>query len=287
MVPQRRWGQNFLVDSAVFDRITALATVLPATDVLEIGPGPGGLTVALLTKGVRVLGLEVDPRAKILLQPLESLYPGKFFLVMEDALRASWGGLQDQWSLSRPLRIVGNLPYYITGPLLAKLTDDPVIWDRAVVMVQQEVAERLLAPPGDRNTSALGVMLRYVADVRPGLNVGPDAFYPTPEVSSAVVQLIRRDPPEVPLSALRWAVGAGFRHRRKMLRQALAMAPGSPWGRQEWNRRLAEAGLDASKRAEALTWEEWIVLAGLIPGVMRERGDGGDFRESDQGPHDI
>lgn len=271
LTADKRLGQNFLIDPRVFEQM--VQWIGGDHDVIEIGPGPGGLTIGLLEHGARVTAIEIDRRMEPLLASLQQAFDGRLGVVWADAVQSSWGDLQDVQRLSRPVRIVGNLPYYVTSPLLAKLWEDTVEWDRAAVMVQKEVAERIAAPPGVRTTSALSVMLRYCARVQ-GVQVVPkEAFLPSPEVASAVVQLQWVAPPPVSLTRLRWAVQAGFRHRRKMLRQALSREPGSPWNSDMWSHKMLEKGIDPTKRAEALAWDEWVQLAQLVPEVNPKRGE--------------
>lgn len=237
----------------------------PPGDVLEIGPGPGGLTLTLLEAGYRVWAIELDTRwATYLKQNWEPKFPQQLTVVEGDALLLDWALVLSDANESREVQIAGNLPYYITAPLLAKLMEDHFHWQSAVVMVQKEVANRLVTAPGQRNANALGVMLRYNMDIELGFGVGREHFHPIPEVDSAVVKLDRRAPLPVERNAFSWVVHAGFGHRRKMLRQALAQASGSPFSAREWETRMLEAGLSPTARAEAITIEEWIRLARLL-----------------------
>ncbi|SMC03241.1 16S rRNA (adenine(1518)-N(6)/adenine(1519)-N(6))-dimethyltransferase RsmA [Sulfobacillus thermosulfidooxidans] len=260
--PEKRLGQNFLIAPEAFDLIADAILKTRPDWVLEIGPGPGGLTRALLERGLTVVAIEVDPTwVNWLSQTLCSVYPKTLTVLEQDALSISWQSLADErggsWS------ICGNLPYYITSPLLAKLFEDASSWQQAVFMVQKEVAVRLLAEPGQRETSALSVLLRYVADIRGLGEVSRQQFYPPPEVDSFVIQLTRIPSPAIPFESLQRVVRAAFLHRRKMIRQSLAKAPGSSWNSQQWARILTEGGIDPAKRAEALSWSEWIQLARL------------------------
>ena len=231
-------------------------------DVLEIGPGPGGLTLTLLEAGYRVWSIELDTRwARFLQETWAPQFAQHLTVIEGDALLLDWGSILGHL---RRVDIVGNLPYYITAPLLAKLMDTTLVWHRAVVMVQQEVAHRLVTEPGHRLANALGVMLRYNMDIHGGFGVTREHFHPIPEIDSAVVKLTRRDPLPVDREAFSWVVHAGFGHRRKMLRQALSQASGSPYSAREWEARMMTAGLRPTARAEALTIEEWVELARLL-----------------------
>lgn len=231
-------------------------------DVLEIGPGPGGLTLTLLEAGYRVWAIELDPNwAKFLQAYWVPHFPQQFTVIAGDALLLDWENIVGE---SDRVDIVGNLPYYITAPLLAKLMDTRLQWHQAVVMVQQEVAQRLVTEPGHRLANALGVMLRYNMDIHRGFEVNREHFHPIPEIDSAVVKLTRRDPLAVDRAAFSWVVHAGFGHRRKMLRQALSQAAGSPFSAREWESEMVARGLRPTARAEALTIEEWVELARLF-----------------------
>lgn len=263
--PQRRLGQHFLTDRAVFDVIADEVAAGTEGDVLEIGPGPGGLTLSLLERGMRVTAIEIDAVMGRLLAELQPQFPGRLDVVEGDAVALSWGRVADSAKMAEPVVVTGNLPYYVTAPLLAKLWEDTLNWDKAVVMVQREVAERLAALPGTRETTALSVMVRYVADVRRICDVSAAVFLPVPEVESSVIELKRVESPRVALPRFRWAVRAGFGHRRKMLRQALSREARSPYDAAGWSERLARVGIDPTRRAETLTFEEWIRLAEIVP----------------------
>ncbi|MCY0863327.1 MAG: 16S rRNA (adenine(1518)-N(6)/adenine(1519)-N(6))-dimethyltransferase RsmA [Sulfobacillus sp.] len=260
--PSHRWGQNFLVAAEVFADIATHVVRQPDEAVLEIGPGPGGLTVTLLEAGARVTAVDIDSRAAQLLRPLEHRWPDRFHLLIGDALHMAWDQMMAPLG-SAPVTVTGNLPYYITSPFLGRLLEDFVgHWSRGIFMVQRDVAVRLVEPPGHRNSSVLGVLLRYQADVTWVLpEVSPNAFYPSPEIVSSVIQLERRDPLPVDWQAFRWVVRAGFQHRRKTLRQALARGPDSPGDANYWANQLTEIGIDPARRAESLTLEEWVRLA--------------------------
>lgn len=263
LLPKRQLGQHFLTDRHTLEAIAALTSGdVRSSDVLEIGSGPGGLTLSLLEQGRRVVAVEQDPAWKTVLESElgASFGEDRLTVVLGDALTLNWGTLQSELGLSAPLTIVGNLPYYITGPLLAKLWEDPVLWDLAVFMVQKEVADRLASPPGSRSCGVLGVLMRYVGEPVKRFEVSRRQFYPVPDVDSAVVEIVRRPRPSAQWKPFHWIVTAGFAHRRKMLRAALAAASPS-WGKDDWSRYLQEWNIDPTRRAETLTLEEWVRLA--------------------------
>ncbi len=266
--PYKPLGQHFLMSPEILNHIVELLPA-PRVEVLEIGPGPGGLTLALLEKGFKVLAIEVDRRwTKHLEDQLVCQFPDRLTVVEGDALAMDWASLEG-CDPPAPWDVVGNLPYYITAPLLAKLAQTRLSWRTAVVMVQKEVADRLSTMPGARQTNALGVILRYNATVETVFQVDKTNFYPVPEVDSAVVRLVRKDPLPVSYEAFHWVVHAGFGHRRKMLRQALAQSLRSPFSAQQWASLLRGVGLDPTARAENLTIEEWVVLAQVFLGHTR------------------
>ncbi|MEZ5063292.1 MAG: 16S rRNA (adenine(1518)-N(6)/adenine(1519)-N(6))-dimethyltransferase RsmA [bacterium] len=211
--PRKRFGQNFLHDPAVCARIAAAVAPAAGESVLEIGPGLGAITRPLLALGARVTAVEVDPRIADYLEEDLRDEPG-FRLVRGDIREVA------DSALSEARVLVGNLPYSITGPLLALLIEQAPRIDRAVVMIQREVATRLLAGAGGREIGAPSVLLRLLYDVSRVLEVGRGAFVPPPEVKSVVLRLVRREGALLD-PALRDLVNRAYAHRRKMLRKTL------------------------------------------------------------------
>lgn len=260
--------------------IQGLAFESPSRKILEIGPGAGGLTLTLLEQGAEVLAVELDRRVNPLMDVLKARFPGQLEVIYGDALEVSWAALIKDRGWEQ-VTLVGNLPYYITAPLLGRLVDEPFLWQRAVVMVQREVAGRLLAEPGERVSSTLGVLLRYVADFKPGIDkVAPDSFYPSPDVFSSVIQLIPHQVLPVDWESFRWVVRAGFQHRRKTMRQSLSRGTGSPFSRDEWGHLLESVEISPRARAESLTLNQWIRLTEEMD--RRKRGGCLDVRKPDQ-----
>jgi len=255
----RERGQHLLVDRDVLERIVDAAGVGPETEVLEVGPGAGVLTAELSKRAGRVVAVEVDRR---LLAVLEEAVPtSNVEIVPGDALAldlpALFGG--------RPYRLVANLPYGIATPLLRRLLYAPPGQrpEALVVMLQREVARRLAAPPG--SMSRLSVETQLVADVELLFEVGPGAFLPPPEVSSAVVRLRPlegfRVPPLPTERRFFQTVEAGFGQRRKQLHNALGQLG---VGTERIAAALAESGIDGARRAETLTLDEWSRLSGAL-----------------------
>jgi 16S rRNA (adenine1518-N6/adenine1519-N6)-dimethyltransferase len=259
-------SQNFLADPDVLQGILDLAEVVPGTRVLEIGPGLGILTGGLLDGGAEVTAVELDAGLVRYLHErfAEPLATGRLRLVEGDALDLSLPEV-----VPSPYRVVANLPYHITSPILHRLLGDPPSPERLVLMVQSEVAERIAAPPG--RMSYLSVFVQYHATVRIALRVPPEAFEPAPKVASAVIVLEPhagralspdRDP------ALWGLVQAGFRERRKMLRNVLARqlrsgpdrASGPLVGGARVDAALEGAGIAGDRRPQTLAVADWIRL---------------------------
>lgn len=265
LAPLKRLGQHFLISRAVLGEILDAIGATPSA-VLEIGPGPGVLTQQLVRTGHRVLAIEVDRGWVSHLRALPEAASGALYILESDALKLDWTRVVTEYFGSEVVTVTGNLPYYITGPLVARLWDAAGLpWGRAVFMVQRETAERLAAEPGHSSLAGIpSVMLRSVARIVHTFDVPRTAFYPSPQVDSAVVVLERMtgsDP--VAGRALSQVVRAGFGQRRKTLRQALTALGGRG---SEWATRLADLGIDPGRRAESLTMEEWRRLASYWDG---------------------
>jgi 16S rRNA (adenine1518-N6/adenine1519-N6)-dimethyltransferase len=254
-------GQNFLLDLNLTARIARVAGDLSACDVLEIGPGPGGLTRALLAEGARrVLAVEKDARCLPALAEIAAAWPGRLEVVNADAL-----DVDVMARLARPVRIVSNLPYNVGTELLVRwLTppDWPPFWDSLTLMFQREVAERIVAQPGSKAYGRLALLAQWRCDARIALRLPPEAFTPAPKVSSAVVHLTARPAPRYPADAavLSRVVAAAFNQRRKMLRASLrGVAP-------DIEDRLIAAGIRPTDRAEDIPLEAFCALARLVKG---------------------
>ncbi len=261
LAPSQRWGQNFLIDRQIFEAMVNLLNGDEGlADVLEIGPGVGGLTLTLLEHGARVVSIEIDRRVKPALDYLAQRFPERLTTLYQDALSVSWSDILRPMGWEH-VNVAGNLPYYATSPLLGRLLEWEFPWHRAVFMVQREVAERLVTDPGQRNTSALSVLLRYKMEVREGIPlIPPERFAPRPEVQSAVIQLIRRPDLAVDWHAYRRVVRAGFQHRRKTLRKCLATV----WSDIAWEDVLPALNIASRARAEELVLEQWTRLAAAL-----------------------
>jgi 16S rRNA (adenine1518-N6/adenine1519-N6)-dimethyltransferase len=253
---RRALGQNFLLDLNLTARIARAAGPLEGVTVLEIGPGPGGLTRALLALGAgRVIAIERDQRAIAALQEIARRYPDRLSVIEGDALAI---GIAPEIG-QRPARVVANLPYNIaTALLIAWLTLEPwpPWYDQLTLMFQREVAERIVASPGSKSYGRLSVLAGWRSHARILFDVAPRAFVPPPKVTSSLVQLVPRAAPlACRRDALERVTAAAFGQRRKMLRQSLRSLGGDPAPL------LAAAGLDPTARAEEISVEGFVALA--------------------------
>ncbi|MGD9510855.1 MAG: 16S rRNA (adenine(1518)-N(6)/adenine(1519)-N(6))-dimethyltransferase RsmA [Geminicoccaceae bacterium] len=250
----RRLGQHFLFDPSILRRIVAAAGDLAGRTVVEVGPGPGGLTRALLAAGpARLVAIERDPRFVAQLRALETEAGGRLTIVAADALTVDPGA----WADGGPVRIVANLPYNVATPLLFGWLDRLDAIGPMVLMFQKEVALRLVAHPGGADYGRLAVMAQLLCRVERLFDLPPAAFRPPPKVSSSVVRLTPRadrPPPEL-VRAVAAVARAAFGQRRKMLRSSLRGLVPDP------ATLLADAGIDGSRRAEELTLAEFRGLA--------------------------
>lgn len=249
-------GQNFLLDLNLTAKIARQAGELSQCDVLEIGPGPGGLTRGLLAEGARhVLSIEKDGRCLPALAEIADAYPGRLTVIEGDALEVN-----PLAHLTPPIRVAANLPYNIGTELLIRwLTPPewPPFWQSLTLMFQREVAERIVAKPGSKAYGRLAILAQWRAEARIVLHLPPEAFSPPPKVSSSVVHLSALPEPRYPADAavLSRVVAAGFNQRRKMLRASLkGVAPNI-------EDRLIAAGLKPTDRAEQISLEGFCALA--------------------------
>jgi len=259
-------GQNFLLDLNLTAKIARAAAPLEEAVIVEIGPGPGGLTRALLALGARrVIAVEHDARALPALQQIAARYPGRLDIVCADA----------QAFDPRPLlsgeraRIVANLPYNIATPLLVgwlSVEPWPPWYDMMVLMFQREVAERIVARENEEAYGRLGVLANWRAETRILFDISPAAFVPQPQVTSSVVRLIPRPAPEpCDRRALEQVAAAAFNQRRKMLRQSLKSLPADP------ARLTAAAKIDPTRRAETVPVSGFVAMARELADIRSEK----------------
>ena len=257
-------GQNFLHDLNLTARIARAAGPLEGVTVVEIGPGPGGLTRSLLALGTkRVIAIERDRRALSALDEIAQRYPGQLQIIPGDALDFDPRGRFSPASV----RVVANLPYNIATALLVSwLTLDPwpPWYDRLVLMFQREVAERIVAAPGSKAYGRLSVLAQWRTEPKILFDIAPQAFVPPPKVTSSLVELVPRAAPlRCERSALEAVTQAAFGQRRKMLRQSLKSLGIEP------NALLTEAGIDPTARAEEIPVEGFVKLARALESAAR------------------
>ena len=249
-------GQNFILDLNLTAKIARLAGSLDDHDVLEIGPGPGGLTRGLLSEGARrVVVLEKDIRCMPALEEIKAAYRNKVQIFNVDAL-----GFDAQRHLTGPVRIVSNLPYNVGTELLIRwLTpgDWPPFWETLTLMFQKEVAERIIAAPGSKAYGRLSILAQWKANAKIVMALPPEAFSPPPKVHSAVVHLTALTEPRFPAPErlLSSTVAMAFNQRRKMLRSSLKAAS------KDIEMVLRDAGLEPTARAEEISLEGYCALA--------------------------
>ena len=269
--PTKTLGQNFVHDAGTLRRIVRRAGVLPGETVLEIGPGLGSLTLALLEAGARVIAVEIDPQlARALPVTVARRMPEAadgLRVVCADALSIDGpGALGLTPADAAPIRLVANLPYNVAVPVLLTLLAAVPSLETATVMVQAEVADRLAAPPGLRTYGVPSVKVAWYAAARRTITVGRTVFWPVPNVDSALVELVRREPPAASVSRdqVFAVVDAAFAQRRKTLRRALAPLAGGP---DRAEAAILAAGIDPSERGEKLDVAAFASLAEALAAV--------------------
>ena len=255
-------GQNFLLDLNLTAKIARAAGNLAGSDVLEVGPGPGGLTRGLLAEGARrVLAVEKDARCLPALAEIAAAYPGRLEVINGDALE-----VDPLAHLMPPVRVVANLPYNVGTELLVRwLTPAtwPPVWTSLTLMFQKEVAERIVAKPGSKAYGRLAILAQWRCDARVVMTLPPEAFTPPPKIHSAVVHLTALHEPRFPAdpAVLGRIVAAGFNQRRKMLRASLkGVAPAI-------EDKLLAAGIAPTARAEEIDLEHFCALARIVAGA--------------------
>jgi 16S rRNA (adenine1518-N6/adenine1519-N6)-dimethyltransferase len=248
-------GQNFILDRQLLARIAAIPGNIEGASVYEVGPGPGGLTRALLEAGAKVVAVERDRRCLPALAELEAEFGGRLRIISGDALE-----LKDQEEAGNGAHIVANLPYNVGTALLLRWLDTawPPWWSSLTLMFQREVAERIVARPGTEHYGRLSVAAQWRAVPRIAMAVHRSSFVPPPKVASAVVHIVPADAPEgVEPKVLERLTAAAFGQRRKMLRSSLKAMPGALDA-------VATLGIDPERRAETVSVAEYVALARLL-----------------------
>ena len=254
-------GQNFLLDEQLLDRIAALPGNLDGEQVLEVGPGPGGLTRALLRAGAKVTAIEMDRRCLPALAELADSFPGQLTVIEGDALKLDHAALMAKDGEPAPFHVLSNLPYNVGTALFVRWLSGenwPPLWQSLTLMFQREVADRIVADAGDDAYGRLAVLAQWRSEARLAMKVHRSAFTPPPKVMSAIVHLAPAAMPEgVSARMLERLTEAAFGQRRKMLRQSLKSVPGALEA-------LASLGIDETRRAETVSVAEFVSVAKVL-----------------------
>lgn len=263
---QKKFGQNFLIDTHVLDKIIRAAEITKDDFVLEIGPGIGTMTQYLAQAAREVVAVEIDKALIPILQDTLSGFPNAE-VIHDDILKVDIAGLAEQRNGGRPIKVVANLPYYITTPIIMSLFESQVPLASVTVMVQKEVAERMQAGPGSKDYGALSLAVQYYAEPYIAANVPPNCFMPRPNVGSAVIRLTRHEVPPVQVDnekLMFQIIRASFNQRRKTLVNGLNNSPEITITKEQITEAVESLGKGAGVRGEALTLEEFAGLANII-----------------------
>ena len=259
---QKKFGQNFLIDTHVLDKIISAAEITKEDFVLEIGPGIGTMTQYLACAAREVVAVEIDKALIPILEDTLQEY-SNVTVLNEDILRVDIKKLADEHNNGKPIKVVANLPYYITTPIIMGLFEGDVPIESITVMVQKEVADRMQVGPGTKEYGALSLAVQYYAEPYIVANVPPNCFMPRPKVGSAVIRLTRHAEPPVEVADTKLMfriIRASFNQRRKTLANGLNNSPELSFGKEEIQRAIKACGFPEGIRGEALTLEEFAAL---------------------------
>lgn len=263
---QKKFGQNFLIDTHVLEKIISAAGTTKDDMVLEIGPGIGTMTQYLAEAAGKVAAVEIDKNLIPILEDTLSEYDN-VMVINDDVLKVDIRGLVEKENGGRPVKVVANLPYYITTPIIMGLFEGNVPVESITVMVQKEVADRMQVGPGTKDYGALSLAVQFYAKPEIVANVPPNCFMPRPNVGSAVIRLTRHE--EVPVQVddeklMFHIIRASFNQRRKTLANGLSNAPQVHLSKEEIQECIAELGEPLTIRGEALTLEQFAALSNII-----------------------
>ncbi|RHR04586.1 16S rRNA (adenine(1518)-N(6)/adenine(1519)-N(6))-dimethyltransferase RsmA [Clostridium sp. AF20-17LB] len=263
---QKKFGQNFLIDTHVLEKIISAAGITKNDCVLEIGPGIGTMTQYLAENAGHVVAVEIDRNLIPILKETLADYDN-VTVINEDILRVDIKALAEEYNGGKPIKVVANLPYYITTPIIMGLFESGVPIDNITVMVQKEVADRMKEGPGSKDYGALSLAVQYYAEPEIVANVPPNCFIPRPNVGSAVIRLTRHK--EMPVGvkdpALMFKIiRASFNQRRKTLQNGLGNAPELPYTKEQIAAAIAEMGLTPTIRGEALSLAQFAQLSDIL-----------------------
>ena len=263
---QKKFGQNFLIDTHVLDKIIGSAEITKDDVVLEIGPGIGTMTQYLACAAKKVIAVEIDKALIPILEDTLSEYEN-VRVINHDVLKVDIAKLAEEENGGKPIKVVANLPYYITTPIIMGLFESHVPLQSITVMVQKEVADRMHVGPGSKDYGALSLAVQYYAKPYIAANVPPNCFIPRPGVGSAVIRLTRYEEPPVMVKDERLMfklIRASFNQRRKTLQNGIANSPELPYSKAQVEKALEKMGLAANVRGESLTLAEFAKLSDTI-----------------------
>ena len=263
---QKKFGQNFLIDDHVITKIINAAEITKDDLVLEIGPGIGTMTQYLAESAGKVIAVEIDKNLIPILGETLAEYDN-VTIINEDILKLDINRLVEEENDGKPIKVVANLPYYITTPIIMGLFESHVPLQSITVMVQKEVADRMQVGPGSKDYGALSLAVQYYAKPYIAANVPPNCFIPRPGVGSAVIRLTRYEEPPVMVkdeSLMFKLIRASFNQRRKTLQNGIANSPELPYSKAQVEKALEKMGLAANVRGESLTLAEFAKLSDTI-----------------------
>ena len=270
---QKKFGQNFLIDTHVLDKIIRAAAISKEDMVLEIGPGIGTMTQYLAEAARLVTAVEIDKNLIPILEDTLSEYDN-VRIINEDVLKLDLARLVQEENEGRPIKVVANLPYYITTPIIMGIFENHIPVESVTVMVQKEVADRMQTGPGSKDYGALSLAVQYYASPYVVANVPPNCFMPRPKVGSAVIRLTRHDRPPVEVEDERLMfdiIRASFNQRRKTLVNGLHNSDRLKLPKEVIGEAVERLGKGAGVRGETLTLEEFAALSNDIAGHMRRQ----------------
>ena len=266
---RKKYGQNFLIDESVLEGIIDTADITKDDFVLEIGPGIGTLTQYLAAYAGKVCAVEID---KALLPILEDTLSGwnNVTVLNADILKTDIRAIAEKENGGKPIKVCANLPYYITTPILMGLFESGAPFSQLTVMVQKEVAERMIAEPGSKTYGALSLAVRYYTDPEISFIVEPESFMPRPKVESAIVHMVRHQEPPVAVKDEKMlfdVIRASFNERRKTLQNGIANYAGFPFSKEQVGQALDACGIERTVRGERLSLEDFARLADALTEV--------------------
>lgn len=267
---QKKFGQNFLINTGILEEIIEAAEITKDDFVLEIGPGIGTMTQYLCENARKVIAVEIDKNLIPILADTLSAYDN-VEVINEDILKVDIKTLAEECNAGKPIKVVANLPYYITTPIIMGLFESHVPIDSITIMVQKEVADRMQEGPGSKEYGALSLAVQYYAKPEIVVNVPPSCFMPQPKVGSAVIRLTRHEQPTVDVEnekLMFQLIRASFNQRRKTLANGLNNFSGLNVGKEVIQQCIEELGVPATVRGEALSLEQFAKLSNIIGKYM-------------------